>query len=207
MRRLGTLPLMHQPGERWMYNTGVRRAGRADRARRRPAAGDVPAGAHLRAARHEGHRLQRAGRRSSTGWPPATGPTPKPAALARLRRAARSGRGAARPPSRPAAAGLVSTVDDYLAFGQMLLNQGRHGSERILSRPSVEADDDRPAHARAEGGLGLVPRLLGQPRLGLRRVRRHPARRRGRDRRAASAGTAASAPPGRPIRRRTWSAS
>src|SRR4030095_465516 len=22
MRRLGTLPLMHQPGERWMYNTG-----------------------------------------------------------------------------------------------------------------------------------------------------------------------------------------
>src|SRR5213078_3118559 len=22
LRRLGTLPLMHQPGERWMYNTG-----------------------------------------------------------------------------------------------------------------------------------------------------------------------------------------
>ena len=22
MRRLGTLPLMHQPGERWMYHTG-----------------------------------------------------------------------------------------------------------------------------------------------------------------------------------------
>ena len=22
MRRFGTLPLMHQPGERWMYNTG-----------------------------------------------------------------------------------------------------------------------------------------------------------------------------------------
>jgi len=35
-------------------------------------------------------------------------------------------------------AGLVSTVDDYLAFGQMLLSKGKHGRERILSRPSVE---------------------------------------------------------------------
>ena len=35
-------------------------------------------------------------------------------------------------------AGLVSTADDYLAFGRMLLNKGRHGRERILSRPSVE---------------------------------------------------------------------
>jgi CubicO group peptidase (beta-lactamase class C family) len=34
--------------------------------------------------------------------------------------------------------GLVSTVDDYLAFSQMLLNKGKHGSERILSRPAVE---------------------------------------------------------------------
>jgi CubicO group peptidase (beta-lactamase class C family) len=34
--------------------------------------------------------------------------------------------------------GLVSTVDDYLAFGQMMLNQGKLGRERILSRPSVE---------------------------------------------------------------------
>lgn len=35
--------------------------------------------------------------------------------------------------------GLVSTIDDYLAFGQMMLNKGKHGNERILSRPSVEA--------------------------------------------------------------------
>ena len=34
--------------------------------------------------------------------------------------------------------GLVSTVDDYLAFCQMLLDKGRYGRERILSRPSVE---------------------------------------------------------------------
>jgi len=36
------------------------------------------------------------------------------------------------------AGGLVSTVDDLLAFGQMMLKGGKHGNERILSPPSVE---------------------------------------------------------------------
>ena len=44
-----------------------------------------------------------------------------------------------RPPAFQAGGGgLVSTIDDYLAFGQMMLNKGTHGSERVLSRPSVE---------------------------------------------------------------------
>jgi CubicO group peptidase (beta-lactamase class C family) len=34
--------------------------------------------------------------------------------------------------------GLVSTVDDLLVFGQMMLNDGKLGDERIISRPSVE---------------------------------------------------------------------
>src|SRR5260370_18681779 len=43
------------------------------------------------------------------------------------------------PPAFPSGAGgLVSTADDYLAFGQMMLNRGKHGTVRILSRPSVE---------------------------------------------------------------------
>jgi CubicO group peptidase (beta-lactamase class C family) len=33
---------------------------------------------------------------------------------------------------------LVSTADDLLAFGRMLLNRGAYGAQRILSRPSVE---------------------------------------------------------------------
>jgi CubicO group peptidase (beta-lactamase class C family) len=56
---------------------------------------------------------------------------------------------------------LVSTVDDYLAFAQMLLrvggSDGRHGGERILSRPSVElltADQLTPAQQAIPG---LVP--------------------------------------------------
>jgi pimeloyl-ACP methyl ester carboxylesterase len=43
------------------------------------------------------------------------------------------------PPAFPdAAGGLVSTIDVYLAFGRMMLNMGRAGDERILSRPTFE---------------------------------------------------------------------
>ena len=43
------------------------------------------------------------------------------------------------PPVFPSgAAGLVSTVDDYLAFARMLLNEGEVDGVRILSRTSVE---------------------------------------------------------------------
>ena len=64
-----------------------------------------------------------------------------------------------RPPAFPdGGAGLVSTVDDYLAFGQMLLNKGKHGRERILSRPSVETmttDQITPEQKAASGFAGL----------------------------------------------------
>jgi CubicO group peptidase (beta-lactamase class C family) len=44
-----------------------------------------------------------------------------------------------RPPAFPAGGGgLVSTSDDYCAFGRMMLNKGKLGSERILARPTVE---------------------------------------------------------------------
>ncbi|MGH4017762.1 MAG: hypothetical protein ACRDT0_00660 [Pseudonocardiaceae bacterium] len=40
-----------------------------------------------------------------------------------------------RPPAFPdATGGLVSTIDDYLAFGRMMLNKGKHGSEPSPSR-------------------------------------------------------------------------
>ena len=42
------------------------------------------------------------------------------------------------PPFESGGGGLVSTVDDYYAFCRMMLNKGRHGRERILSRASVE---------------------------------------------------------------------
>ena len=61
-----------------------------------------------------------------------------------------------RPPAFPAAAsGLVSTVDDYLSFGRMLLHKGRHGRERILSSASVETmtTDQLTPEQKAASGL------------------------------------------------------
>ena len=48
------------------------------------------------------------------------------------------GNGVTPPAFASGAAGLVSTVDDYFAFGSMMLEKGRCGRERILSRPTVE---------------------------------------------------------------------
>ena len=43
------------------------------------------------------------------------------------------------PPAFPSGAGgLVSTIGDYLAFGEMLRQGGVHEGERLLSRPTVE---------------------------------------------------------------------
>ena len=50
----------------------------------------------------------------------------------------------------------MSTIDDYLAFGEMMLNQGKHGSARILSRPSVEtmtADHLTPEQKAVSPGI------------------------------------------------------
>jgi CubicO group peptidase (beta-lactamase class C family) len=49
-----------------------------------------------------------------------------------------TGKFASPPVFENAGAGLVSTAEDFNAFAQMLLNGGRLGNERILSRPSVE---------------------------------------------------------------------
>jgi CubicO group peptidase (beta-lactamase class C family) len=50
---------------------------------------------------------------------------------------ARGGLYARAPAFEGGAGGLVSTVDDMLAFGSMMLRGGSYGRERILSRSSV----------------------------------------------------------------------
>ena len=69
---------------------------------------------------------------------------------------AKGGQWSSQPASPSAGGGLVSTVDDYLAFGQMLLHYGRHGDDpRILSRPSVEVmtTDQLTPEQKAASGL------------------------------------------------------
>jgi len=62
----------------------------------------------------------------------------------------------AQPPAFPSAGGgLVSTADDLLAFGTMLLQQGRYRGRRVLSRPSVQVmtTDQLTRQQREENGI------------------------------------------------------
>jgi CubicO group peptidase (beta-lactamase class C family) len=153
IRRFATLPLMHQPGEKWMYDLGLDVLGvliaRASgqplekflRERIFEPLGMKDTGFSVPAAKID---------RLATGYwtDPGTG------ALAVYDEA--KGGQWSRPPVFPSAAGgLVSTVDDYLAFGRMMLNKGRLGRERVLSRPSVETmtTDQLTPEQKAVSGL------------------------------------------------------
>ena len=155
MRRLGALPLMYQPGERWLYNTGAEVLGvLIARAAGQPLEMFLrerlfePLGMQDTSFSVPTSKLDRLA--TSYGMNFATG------ALAIYDQA--EGGQWNHPPAFPSgAAGLVSTIDDYLAFGQMLLHQGNHGNKRILSRPSVQimtTDQLTPAQKAVSG---LVP--------------------------------------------------
>jgi CubicO group peptidase (beta-lactamase class C family) len=155
IRRLGTLPLMHQPGEKWMYNTGsdvlgvliARASGQPFEAFLRERIFE-PLGMKDTAFSVPAAKLDRL---ATSYWTnPATGSV-------ELYDSAEGGQWS-RPPAFPSGGGgLVSTVDDYLAFGQMMLEQGRHGSERILSRPSVETMTTDQLTRDQKAVSGLVP--------------------------------------------------
>jgi len=154
VRRLGTLPLMHQPGEKWMYHTGsdvlgvliARAAGQPfDTFLRERLFG--PLGMKDTGFSVPPTKLDRFTTSYWTNFQTgALEPYDEPA-----------GGQWSRPPAFPSGgAGLVSTVDDFLAFGRMLLARGRHGHAHILSRPSVETmttDQLTPAQKAVSGIL------------------------------------------------------
>jgi CubicO group peptidase (beta-lactamase class C family) len=136
LRRFATLPLMHQPGEQWMYAMGFDVLG-------------------VLLARASSQPLESFLRERIFG-PLGMDDTSFSVPAAKLDRLSTCNQGSpesgglrlydgagdsqwSRPPAFPnAAGGLVSTVDDFLAFGQMMLNKGEHRGERILSGHSVE---------------------------------------------------------------------
>ena len=203
IRRLGTLPLMHQPGERWMYNTGSDVLGVLI-----ARASGQPFETFLRERIFEPLGMKDTGfsvpaaeldRLATSYWTdPETGA---------LELHDEPDGQWSRPPAFPSGAGgLVSTVDDYLAFARDAAAQRRARRRAHPVAAVGRDDDDRSADARAEGGVGPRPRLLRQPRVGIRRVGRHAAH--DVDRPSAdTAGTAAWAPPGASTRARTWSRS
>ncbi|MFF9791829.1 serine hydrolase domain-containing protein [Streptomyces bacillaris] len=155
MAALSRIPLLHQPGDGWLYNTcsdilGVLVTRAADR----------PLPAYL------AERLFEPLGMTDTGFSVA------PGALDRFTGYYRAGEGSSesgpelvdapdgqwsRPPAFPSGAGgLVSTVDDWYAFGRMLLAGGlADDGRRVLSAESVRqmvTDHLTPAQ-RAESGL------------------------------------------------------
>jgi CubicO group peptidase (beta-lactamase class C family) len=152
--RFATLPLLHQPGEGWRYNTGAQVLGvLMERATGQPleaflrsrllaplgmadTAFSVPAAAQPRFA--TAYMADADGELQLLD-PPAGGWWNEPQAMAN------------------AAGMLVSTIDDLWAFVAMLLAGGIHGGERLLSAGSIAAmtHDHLTAEQRASSRLFL----------------------------------------------------
>jgi CubicO group peptidase (beta-lactamase class C family) len=135
MRRLESLPLVHHPGERWLYHTGMDVAGvLIERA----------SGKTLGEFQRE-RIFEPLGMKDTGFWVPAE----KARRLATCYRRepetgelvpwnAASGSSFLKPPPFEAGGGgQVSTVDDFLAFGRLLLGRGRYGDKTILQESSV----------------------------------------------------------------------
>jgi CubicO group peptidase (beta-lactamase class C family) len=152
MRRVGALPLVCQPGERWLYNIGSDILG-------------------VLIARATGRTLEEFLRErifSPLGMPD-TGFWVSAASLDRLPPLFAtdpgtgetvlddppSGQWAAPPAFESGSGGLVSTADDYAAFADMLRGGGVGRGVRILSRASVSlmTSDQLPAQVKAVSGL------------------------------------------------------
>jgi len=143
---LGSLPLLAQPGERWMYNTGASVLGVL-----LSRAAGLPFRDVLRT-----RLFEPLGMADTAFW------ATEPERLATAYRSAPGGGlevwdapdGAySRAPAfEDGAAGLVSTADDMLAFARMFLR----GGDPILSAESVRAmtSDQLTPEQKARGGLG-----------------------------------------------------
>jgi CubicO group peptidase (beta-lactamase class C family) len=136
LRRLGSLPWIAQPGERWMYHVS----------------GDVLG---VLIARVSGQSLgtflrerifDPLGMRDTAFHVPADKIDRLPACYFFDRRTntlnvyddPADSSWLPEPPFESGGGGLVSTVDDYFAFSRMMLNEGRHGFEHLLSRATIE---------------------------------------------------------------------
>jgi CubicO group peptidase (beta-lactamase class C family) len=127
----GTLPLMYQPGERWQYNVGSLVLGVLIARVARMPLGDF-IGARI---------LEPLGMDDTGFWLPLerTRSLPSFYMSAADPRDVSTPQEWSKPPVFPSGAGgLVSAVDDFLAFARLLLNGGTFGGNRLLSQESVD---------------------------------------------------------------------
>ena len=135
MRRLATLPLLYQPGERWLYNTGSDVLGVLI-----ARAAGQPLDVFLRERVLEPLGMVDTDFSTSHTDRLGTCYTTDPQTGGKVVYDEPDGQWA-KPPAFPSAAGgLVSTVDDVHAFGSMLLSGGRlPDGSRLLSPASIAA--------------------------------------------------------------------
>jgi CubicO group peptidase (beta-lactamase class C family) len=136
LQRLGSLPLLAQPGEQWMYHTS----------------GDVLGALIARVSGKSFGAFLRERIFEPLGMMDTAFHVP-PEKIDRLTEfyrfnpqtntldvfeSAASTAWRVEPPFESGGGGLVSTLDDYFVFSRMMLNQGKHHREQILSRATVE---------------------------------------------------------------------
>jgi CubicO group peptidase (beta-lactamase class C family) len=154
MRRIGALPLMYQPGLRWLYNTGSDVLG-------------------VLIARASGQPFETflaerifspLGMRDTGFSVPFSSLGRLPAQLATDFSTGETvvfdppdGQWSTPPAFPSGAGGLVSTVDDYAAFASMLRGGGVFGGSRILSRAAVSLLTADQLSPPVKAASGLLP--------------------------------------------------
>ena len=135
MKRLGSLPLFHQPGERWLYHTGSDVLGvLIARVTGQPLAAFLQERLFAPLGMRDTGFLVPADKLARLASAYMMDPQKK--TLGFFDDAARS-RWAKPPPFAAGGSGLVSTVDDFHAFYRMLMADGVHEGRRLLARPTV----------------------------------------------------------------------
>lgn len=136
MRRVGHLPLAHQPGERWLYHLGAEVLGVLI-----ARAAGQSLGTFLRERVFDPLDMRDTGffvpEDKLDRLPTCYGTDPLTGERIVVDEA-RGGQMARAPAFEAGAGGLVSTVGDLAAFGRMMLDRGACRRGRILSRPTVE---------------------------------------------------------------------
>ena len=157
IRRLGTLPLVCQPGERWMYHTAASVTGVLIARATGMSFGDAlrericePLGMKDTAFSVPGENISRLA--TAYQRDDATGEL-----------VIEDGPGGywSRPPAfEDGGGGLVSTAGDFLAFASALLADGTRHGERVLSRPSVTLMTTDHLTPAQKAGSGFGPRYF-----------------------------------------------
>ena len=168
MERYGNLPLLHQPGEKWLYNTGSDILGVLI-----ARATDMTLGEFLASG-----IFDPLGMKDTAFSVPASKRDHVPAAYwtnfesgeFEVFDPTQESRWASPPAFDSGASGLVSTVDDLFAFAQMMLGNGNSGTSAFFRAPAVTlmTTDQITPEQKAASASDFFPGILGQQRLGIR---------------------------------------